>query len=101
MVWKMAVLRSSRCTNFQLVTPKLRSLLSCRENDVQSHRQKEINNQNRERGVHDCFGRCSSDANGAFACGQPFVATDENNQERETKSFSQTHDDVAGRGPIT
>ena len=99
MVWKMAVLRSSRCTNFQLVTPKLRSLLSCRENDVQSHRQKEINNQNRERGVYDRFGGCPSDANSTFARGQAFVATDENNQERETKSFGQTHDDVAGARP--
>jgi len=62
-------------------------LVSCRINDVEQHREKEIANQDRERGVHYGFSRRATDTDGAFARAQAFLTTDEHNQDPETERF--------------
>src|SRR5438309_1176912 len=70
-------------------------LVSRRINDVEQHREKEIANQNRERGVHYGFGGRTAHADGAFARAQSLLATDEYNQNPKTKCFREAHDNVA------
>src|SRR4030095_6738869 len=82
--------------NSQLPTLNyLISLISRRINDVEQHREKEVANQNRERGVHYRFSGRAADADGAFARAQALLATDEYNQNAKTKRFRQGHDKVA------
>src|SRR6266536_5433498 len=94
----MAALRSSQCSTFnsQLATLNcLILLVSRRINDVEQHREKEIANQNRERGVHYGFSGRTAHADGAFTRAQSLLATDEYNQNPKTKCFREAHDNVA------
>ena len=75
------------------------SLVTCRENDVQPHGEKEIYNQDSKRRIHDSFGCSPADADCALARGETFVATNENNQQRENARLCHSHDDVPGPGP--
>src|SRR5262249_20339858 len=43
-------------------------LMACRENDVQPHREEEVHDQNRKRGVHDSFRCRPADTDRALAC---------------------------------
>src|SRR5213082_3827658 len=70
-------------------------LVSRRINDVEQHREKEIANQNRERGVHYGFSGRTAHADGAFTRAQSLLATDEYNQNPKTKCFREAHDNVA------
>src|SRR6266480_1515547 len=87
--------------NSQLSTPNafrvncLILLISRRINDVEQHREKEIANQNRERGVYYRFSRRAADTDGPFARAQSLLATDEYNQNPKAKCFRETHDNVA------
>src|SRR6266508_2971849 len=99
----MAALRSSQLStlNSQLSTPNafgvncLILLISRRINDVEQHREKEIANQNRERGVYYRFSGRAADTDGPFASAQSLLSTDEYNQNPKTKCFREAHDNVA------
>ena len=54
-------------------------------NDVEHHGEKKIANQDRERGVHHRLSGGPTDANRSLACGQSFLATDENDEYPETE----------------
>ena len=73
--------------------------MTCRENDVQRHREEEIHDQNRKGRVHDGFGRSPTDAYRALTRGEAFVATYEDNQQREHARLRHSHDDVPWPGP--
>ena len=86
----MEALRSSQRStlNSQLATLNcLISLISRRINDVEQHREKEIANQNRERGVYYRFSRRAADTDGAFARAQSLLAADEHDEDSETERF--------------
>src|SRR6266511_6282767 len=94
----MAALRSSQRSTFnsQLATLNcLILLISRRINDVEQHREKEIANQNRERGVYYRFSGRAADTDGPFARAQSLLATDEYNQNPKTKCFRQALHNVA------
>src|SRR6266581_6221658 len=102
----MVVLRSLQCSNSQLSTlnsqPRTLSGLNClillisrRINDIEQHREEEIADQNRERGVHYRFSGCAADTDCAFTRAQSFLATDEYNQNPKNKCFREAHDNVA------
>src|ERR1043166_4077325 len=74
-------------------------LISRRINDVEQHREKEIANQNRERGVHYRFSGRAPDTDGAFTRAKSLLATDEYNQNPKTKCFRKAHDNVATARP--
>ena len=48
-------------------------------NDVEQHREEEIANQHRERGVYYRFSRRAANTDGTFARAQSFLATDKHN----------------------
>ena len=54
--------------------------MTCRENDVQPHREEEIHNQNGKRPVYYRFRCRPADAYRALTRSETFVATDEHNQ---------------------
>src|SRR2546430_2699945 len=61
--------------------------------------QEKITDQNSERSVNDCFGGGAADTDRAFARGQSFVATDEDDENAEAKCFREAHDNVAASRP--
>src|SRR4029079_17636917 len=74
-------------------------LITGRINDVEHHGEKEIADQDCERGVHYRLSGGSTDANCSFACGQSFLAADEHDEYAEAKRLGQTHDDIAAARP--
>src|SRR5215471_8620054 len=92
------MLRISLQRSAQHDRPSMRNyaglLISSRVNNVEHHGKEKIANQNRQRRVHYCFSGSSTNADCAFACGQPFMATDEHDEYSETERFGQSHDDV-------
>src|SRR3989442_12452696 len=99
----MAALQSSELTTFNADRSTLNCLIllvPCRINDIERHGEKKIANQNRKRGVNHRLGRRPADANSALACGQSFVATDEDNENAEAERFRQAHNDVAIARPL-
>src|SRR5438876_3198319 len=75
-------------------------LVSRRINDVEQHREEEIANQHRERGVYHRFRRRSANTDGTFPRAQSLLATDEYNQYPKTECFRQAHDDIATTRPL-
>src|SRR5690348_9334253 len=74
-------------------------LISRRINDVEQHGEEKITNQNRERGIYHRLSRGPSNADRAFACAQPLLATDEYDEYSETERFRQTHNNVTTTRP--
>src|SRR4029077_14737747 len=107
----MVALRSSQCTTLNSQPSTLNSNafgLSCHTallvsrgiNDVEQHREEEIANQHRERGVYYRFSRRTANADSTFARAQSFLATDKHNQDPKTKCFRQPHDNIATTRPL-
>src|SRR5262249_25001434 len=85
--WRRFDHRNPQTLNSQPSTLNYLLLKARRVNDVEKHSEEKIAYQNCERGVHHRLSRGPTDADGAFAGGQPLVATDEYDEYSETERF--------------
>src|SRR5438094_1030017 len=100
--WRRFDHRKAQTLNSQSSTLNSRTalLVSRWINDVEQHREEEIANQHRERGVYYRFSSRAANTDGTFPRAQSFLATDEHNQNPKTKCFRQAHDNIATTRPF-
>ena len=84
-----------QCSVLHVLRSYPRSLVARRINDIEKHGHEKIENENGQGAIHHGFGCGPPDTDRSFTRGKAFVATDKDDENRETNCLAETHDNVA------